>query len=57
MAIANFAKSIDSQVTVAKAAKPNLDRPEFYHVELKLGNLVVYGELTIMDFLATEKNR
>lgn len=35
LAIYNFANSIGSKVAIAKAPKPNTDRPEVYWVELK----------------------
>jgi len=37
LAIYNFAQAIESEIPVAKAPKPNVDRPEIYHVELKCG--------------------
>lgn len=36
LAISNFARSIESEIQVVKAPKPNVNRPEFYHVELKI---------------------
>ena len=42
---------------MVKAPKPNVTRPEFYHVELKIGNDIINGELSIMDYIAAEKNR
>ena len=52
LAIHNFAKSIESEIPIAKAPKPNVNRPEFYHVELKFGEYILNGELSIMDFIA-----
>ena len=57
LAIFNFVQAIESEIQVAKAAKPNIDKPEFYHVELKFGDSIINGELSIMDFIASEKNR
>lgn len=57
LAIANLAKSIQSDITVVKAPKPNVDRPEFYRVELKVGSQIINGELSIMDYIVAEKNR
>ena len=35
-----------------------MDRPEFFFVELKIDNTTsINGELSIMDFIATQKNR
>ena len=49
-------KATGLSVAVAKAAKPNLGRPEFYHTELRVdGGQVICGELTILDFLARAK--
>ena len=43
-------------VPVSMAPKPNLERPEFYHTELRVdGTQVVYGELSALDFLARAK--
>lgn len=58
LAIANFAHSIQSSITVAKAKKSDLSKHEIYHVELKAdATRTIYGELTIMDFIAVHKNR
>ena len=57
LAIANLATSIQSEIQVVKAPKPNLTRSEFYHVELKIGNDIINGELSIMDYIVAEKNR
>lgn len=57
LAIHNFAKSIGSEIPITKAPKPNVDRPEFYHVELKFGEYIINGELSIMDYIAGQKNR
>ena len=57
LAIANLATSIQSDIQVVKAPKPNLTRSEFYHVELKIGNDIINGELSIMDYIVAEKNR
>ena len=35
LAIFNFAQSIESEIQVVKAPKPNVNRPPFFHVELK----------------------
>lgn len=56
-AIFNFVKSIDSSIKPEKAKKPNIDRPEFYWVELSIDSQVFYGELSIMDYVASLKNR
>lgn len=37
LAIFNLTQAIESSVTVVKAPKPNTDRHEFFHVELKIG--------------------
>ncbi len=37
LAIFNLAQAIESQIQVIKAPKPNADRNEFFHVELKVG--------------------
>ena len=57
LAIVNLAACLESRVTVAQAPKPNLERPAFYHVDLKIGQDTIYGELSIMDFIAADKNR
>jgi len=57
LAIANLATSIHSEIQVVKAPKPNVNRPEFYHVELKIGTDIINGELSIMDYIVAEKNR
>ena len=57
LAIHNFAQAIGSEIQVAKAPKPNVNRNEFHHVELKFGEQAINGELSIMDYLVTEKNR
>ena len=61
LAIANFAISIGSDVTVGKAPQPNVNRHEFFHVELKPNpadpKQVINGELAIMDFIAARQNR
>ena len=36
LAIQNFASAIESDIQVIKAPKPNVNRPEFYHIELKI---------------------
>ena len=36
LATANMVKATGLGVTVQKAPKPNLSRPEFYYVELKI---------------------
>ena len=36
LAISNFANAIESDIQVTKAPKPNVNRPEFYHIELKI---------------------
>lgn len=58
LAISNFAKAIKSDVQVTKAPKPDAGRHEFYSVELRVdGKKSICGELSIMDFIATQKNR
>ena len=53
LATSNMVTATGLPVTVSKAPKPNLDRPEFYYTELKVdGGHVVCGELSILDFLA-----
>ena len=56
LAIFNFAQAVKSDVQVVKAPKPNVNRNEFQHVELKIGSMTINGELAILDFLATQKN-
>ena len=58
VAISNFANAIRSDITVTQAPKPNVKRNEFYHVELKVNpTQTINGELAIMDYIATQKNR
>ena len=57
LAIFNFAKGVDSDIQVVKAPKPNVNRPDFYHVELKVESVCLNGELAIMDYIASAKNR
>ena len=56
LAIANLVRSIKSDVKVEKPKKPNTDRHELYLVELKVESRIIVGELTIMDFIAAQKN-
>ena len=53
LAIYNFAQAIESEIQITKAPKPNVDQPEFQHVELKFGERGIRGELSIMDYLAS----
>ena len=58
LAISNFVKAIGSDIPVIKAPKPNVDRPEFFYIELKIdATTSINGELSIMDYIATQKNR
>ena len=58
LAIQNFVQAVGSDIKVTKAEKPDLARYEFYAVELKVDNSrVICGELSIMDFIASQKNR
>ena len=55
LAVANLANGLDSHIKVARADKP-AEKAEFLNVELDFDGRVIYGELTILDYLANARN-
>lgn len=56
-AVSNLIGAVQPDMPVTKAPKPLLDRPEFFHIELKIESKVINGELTIMDYVVRNRNR
>ena len=55
LAVSNLARAVDSPIRVAKAEKPT-EKPDFFNVELDVDSQLVYGELTILDYIAQQHN-
>lgn len=55
LAITNLARAVQSDVVIAKNAKPT-DKAEVYNVELKVDTASYFGELTIMTYLINTHN-
>ena len=55
LAAFNLSRALDSHIKVHKAEKP-AEKPDFFNVELDVDSQIIYGELTILDFIAQQYN-
>lgn len=57
-AVSNLIGNVLPELQIVSKAKPVQEgRSDFFNIELKLSNLVINGELSILDYVVRSKNR